>query len=329
LLAVTRPFAGLSLDQAVAVMVGLNITLSVVLAWVCLRLSDARPTFTAVTALLGILLLSRPGHWTLLLGQVTIVMVLAVYAVLGLPRRHAIWAGAALGVTMLKPTFGIPLALLLVVLERWKVLAFGALFTGLTNLPILAVLAHRSGGYFKAVGLIRTGQEGADVSNIATQFSAFRIDAIAMLSRFAGRSLGLVPAFLIAGAVLGLAAYVLRRRLGRSQEGPLDPLSAGVACLAILLCVYHIGYDSLLLAWPATALVVGVFRAGAVSPPAGIQLALYLALALNYLSTFTVLEALGFDSPWALPIVSINSLALAGLFALYIRAALVSEREAA
>jgi hypothetical protein len=91
------------------------------------------------------------------------------------------------------------------------------------------------------------------------------------------------------------------------------------------MCVYHIGYDSLLLAWPATALVVGVYRAGASSPRERIQLALYLALALNYLSTFTVLEALGFDSPWALPIVSINSVALAGLFAIYVRAALVSE----
>ncbi len=324
-LAVTQPFAGLTLQQAVGLQVGITLTLTTLLAWVSLKLSGVRPTFAGVTATLGLLLLSRPGHWNLLLGQPTVVMVLAVYATLALTKRHSGWAGLALAVTMLKPTFGIPLAIVLLALGRWKALVVGGVVTVLLNLPILAILARRSGGWIEAISLIRMQPKGVDASNIASQFSAFRIDAIAMVSRFAGQTLGLVLPFLIAGAVIGLAAYALRRRLGSTHEGPLDPVSAGVACTAILFCVYHIGYDSLLLAWPATALVVAILESGASSVNERIRFGLLVILALNYLSTFTVLEAIGFDSPLALPIVSVNSLALAGLFGSYVWAALAPE----
>ena len=321
-LALSQPFAWLSLKQAMAAQAGLTLVLAALLAWACLRLVAVRATFTAVTGLLGVMLLSRPGHWTLLLGQLTVVMVLAVYAALALPKRRAGWAGAALAVTMLKPTFGIPLMLLLLALGRWKAVVVGGGITALLNLPVLVILAERSGGYREAISLMAMGGRGVDSSDITLHAGAFRIDLIAMLTRFAGQQLGTVLAFLIFGCVLGCAAYAIRRRLGASHEGPLDPLSVGLASTAILACVYHVGYDSLLLVWPATALAVAVFRAGSATVRERIQLVLFLVLALNYVSTLTVLEAIGFDSPLALPLVSINSMALAGLFTTYVWAIL-------
>ena len=184
-----------------------------VLAWVSLTLSGVRPTFSLLTAMVGLLLLSRPGHWNLLLGQPTLIMVLGVYAALVLPKRRVVWAGIALAVTMLKPTYGLPLAVLMLFLDRWKAVLVGGVITALANLAVLAMLASRSGGYREAISLVRSGDRGVDASTIATQFSAFRIDAIGMVSRFAGHSLGLVVAFLIAGALLGLAAFALRRRI--------------------------------------------------------------------------------------------------------------------
>jgi hypothetical protein len=322
LLAASRPFGWLSFHQAAGLQIGITFALFGVLAWVSLTLSGVRPTFSLLTAMVGLLLLSRPGHWNLLLGQPTLIMVLGVYAALVLPKRRVVWAGIALAVTMLKPTYGLPLAVLMLFLDRWKAVLVGGVITTLVNLAVLAMLASRSGGYREAISLIRSGERGVDASTIATQFSAFRIDAIAMVSRFAGHSLGLVVAFLIAGSLLGLAAFALRRRIQAGPEAALDPLNAGVACTAILICVYHVGYDTLLLVWPATALIVGIVRAGASGMRERIQLGLLLVLGLNWLSTYTVLEAIGFETGLALAVISLNSIALAGLFAAFVSAAL-------
>ena len=139
-----------------------------------------------------------------------------------------------------------------------------------------------------------------------------------MLSRITGRPLGLVFSLAVAAAVIAVVVYGARRYARRAGGANAEPLEVGLTCAAILLCVYHNGYDLLLLTWPATALAWRVAHAPAAATAGEwFRLSLLGLLAVNYLSTYTVLQAMGFDSPWAVPVVSVNSVVLLALFASY------------
>ena len=84
--------------------------------------------------------------------------------------------------------------------------------------------------------------------------------------------------------------------------------------------MYHIGYDLLLLTWPFVALVKGL-RASPRLVPFGrwVQAGLYALLAMNYVTTFSVLSALHAHGALFMVVASLNGAALAALFVLYFR----------
>jgi hypothetical protein len=283
-----------------------------------LKLSGIQPTFVRVTALLGLLLLSRPGHWNLMLGQLTAVMALAVYAVLALPRDRTVLAGIAVSVTMLKPTYGLPLAAIMLLQREIGALVIGGVLTAAANLAVLVVLADRSGGIGRAVALMLAPTTSLDASDITSNFGAFRIDAAGMVSRIIGRPIGLMLSIAVATAVIAVMVYALRRARIPTDGGRVEPVEVGLICTAILFCVYHNGYDLLLLSWPATALAWRIAHAPRAATAAEwFRMGMIGVLAVNYVSTYTVLQAIGFDSPWAVPLVSLNSVVLLALFASY------------
>ncbi len=319
LLLVAQPLAQLPPVSAAAVQLGLTLALTGILAWWSASRSEPPTHSLGILAAAGLILMSRPGHWNLLQGHITLLIVLAVYAALALPPRRYWLGGLALAVAMLKPNFGIPLAVLMLATFRTRSVIVGLGITALLNLPVLAILAKRSGGVVRAVRLMVEGAS-PEASDLASQYALFRVDASALISRFVGTSLGPVVPVVIAVGVLGIAAVLLRRRARLSASMGTDPVSVGLACTAILLCVYHIGYDLLLLVWPATVLVTGfAARRGSRPPRAWLELALIAVLAGNYLATYAAMEVLGAGSAIGLLALSLNGMAVLILFCLYAR----------
>ena len=317
MLLVAQPFALLPPGAAVRAQVALTLVLTAALAWWSLSLVGSSQGALGVTVLSSLILLSRPGHWNLLQGHITVVIVLAVYAALAVPRTRVALGALALAVALLKPNFGVPLAVLMLAAGRTRAVVAGLAVTALLNVPVLAVLSERSGGVVRTLRLMVEGGS-PEASELASQYALFRVDASALVSRFAGVSLGPVLPFMLGAGVLGLAAVLTRRRLRMGGEGWEDPVWVGLACTAILLCVYHIGYDLLLLVWPATAIVVAfVTRGGERSRRAWVELGLVGILAGNYLATYAFMQVLGFGTVPALLAVSLNGLAVSSLFALY------------
>jgi hypothetical protein len=324
LLLLAQPFTLLSPTDAALVQVGLTLVLTGVLAWWSLSLAGRTPTTLGATVLFSLILLSRPGHWNLLQGQITVVIVLAVYAALALPRARAAPGALALAVALLKPNFGLPLAVLMLAGGRTRAVAGAVALTAALNLPVLAILAERSGGIERAARLMVEGRL-PEASDLASQYAIFRADASALLSRFVGVSLGPILPFVIGLGLLALAAALIRRRPPAAEGHLVDPVWVGLTCTTILLCIYHIGYDLLLLVWPATAVVHRFLSStGSRLPRAWVELGLVTLLATNYLATYAVMHRLGFGSAGALIAVSLNGMALLGLFYLYARDAVVA-----
>ncbi len=328
LLLLAQPLALLSIEDAVRAQVALTLGLTVVLAWWSFALTTRVPHLLGVILASSIILLSRPGHWNLLQGHITIVIVLAVYAALTMPRARVLLGGLALSVALVKPNFGLPLAVLMMASGRAPAVAAGAVTTAALNLPVFAVLAERSGGVLRAAQLMIEGGR-PEASDPASQYALFRVDASASVGRFAGVPLGPILPFVIAGGVLALTAVLMRRRARTAGFHESDSAWAGLACTAILLCVYHIGYDLLLLVWPATAIVVGFAARRARHPVrAWSELGLIGVLAGNYLASYTAIERLGIGTWPGLIAMSLNGLALLALFGMYARDAVTGSVEA-
>jgi hypothetical protein len=319
MLTVFAPIAALSVEVAGQVQAVLTILLSGLLALVALRLARARATVGAVFLVWALILLSRPGQWNFLLGQITVVVVLGTYAALAGDRRSVMLAGLGLALSMLKPNFGLPLAVLMLARGQFAGVALGALLTGLLNLIPLPRLMALSGGLLGFLHMFWGDTEQlATSSGPRDELTVFRVDAGALLGRWLSSPLGWAGSLAVMAVLLAATVWILRRgkRL-RADETP-EPAVAGLVCCAILLSLYHIGYDILLLVWPFVGTVNRLrVSHGAERRRLSFQVVLMTGLALNYASTYSVINALDASGPLLLLLNSLNGAALLALFGLF------------
>jgi hypothetical protein len=302
-----------------------NTALVVVLAATILLLCGVALTPEYVVGLAAVLLLGHPGHSTLFLGQCTFWVVIATFLALHWAERRPWQAAIAFAVASLKPTYGAPLGLMLLVLGEWRPVIAGGLLAGLVSVAALARLALVSGaatsvqGYAASVGhTLALGVNRSDTS--------LRIDVAGLVERATGIDASGVGGLVATIVVLLVGAVVIRRAL-RSGAGP--HLIRAIACLTLLACMYHQGYDTLVLALPATAIAVGVWRPRA---PLGeatwmLLLALLVLPAANYVSTYHFAARFGVVGPAWLALASVNGAAVALAFVLCVAIAWAADAD--
>jgi hypothetical protein len=321
-LVVHLPFSYLPLRAAEAAYFAAGAAMLLALAWLALSGAGAPVTAARVAGLAALLVASRPGHQTLFLGQCTIVVALGTALALVQARRHPWLAGAGLALACLKPTYGLPLAVLMLFRRDMGAFLRGALIAAGVALPGAVGVVRAAGGVWAFVDSVIRGMDAvaADPS-FHEASSLIRIDATGLLGRFMEKPPG------IEGALLGVAivlatGVVLWRRAATENDAP-RPVSDGLACLAILLCVYHQSYDALLLALPATAVAMPARgRWPAAWRLRWLMLALLLLPGVNYLATDTLVDRLA-PAPWAwLLIATANGAAILAAFILWMGLAL-------
>jgi hypothetical protein len=326
-LLVYLPFGLLPFESAELVYFVLTLGLTVLLAHVCLRLCGLAGTAAATLAVAALVLTSRPGHQNLLLGQCTVQVVLGAYAAMALATRRPWLGGLGLALCLLKPHFGVPLALLMLCRGEGRAVAVGAGLVALASAPPLVVLVARAGGVGAFAASILANLGALDDNPTGNALSGWaRVDAGYLLSHALGRAPGAGVELGVTLAVLAVAGLALRRV---ARDGVRDRWwSATLASLAVLLCIYHQAYDVLLLAFPLTALVA----APAATPFAGrpglrwLLVGLLALPAVNYLATWSVIGRLGISGGTWLLVTSLNAAALAAAFALLLLVPLKEDR---
>jgi len=283
------PFALLPPDAAGVAYFVFTILLTFALAYLALRLVRLTPRSDQVVLVAALILLSRPGHWTLLLGQVSILLTVATYLVL-LEKGQA-WRGVALATALLKPTFGLPLALLLLAWGRVRPAVAGIVLAALVNLPMLALLAVREGGivplFGATIGGYRSWQEIPDV-NPAT--SNTRTDVASFVSRFVGVPISDQAQMVVSLGILVVAAACLRQ-LARHRTPQAGELAVAIICLAMSLIGFHRAYDLVLLTAPFIAVLVRGAPPGAPAWSRPLLAVLFGVPAVNWLATESALAA--------------------------------------
>lgn len=307
--------------------------LTLPIAALCLRLAGVQPSWGGVFVVATLILLSRPGYWNLFLGQYAATLALGFYAALYFARTRP--GVAALGVTlaMLKPTYGVPLIVLMLAQGHARPVFVGIVSSAVLSAPVAAVIIRNAGGFGSFVRSLQSGQAAFDMDpEVNPALSTYRVDAVALLSRWIGDPLPLAAEALVLIAVLGVAALAVRHlRSGATvNEAPWNPLAIGVICVAVLLCTYHQPYDLVLLVAPATALATGALTGGLAVPrwqrwTLGLGFA---GLAANYLVSGTALGRLSIRGAWWVAVTSLNGLALLVILSIYLGLAFRRQRGA-
>jgi len=310
------PFALLSPRPAGVAYFLVTVLLTVPLAQVVLRLVRVEPEPARVLFLAAAILLSRPGQWGLLVGQVAIFLTVMAYVAFLRGQNSPTLAGWALSATLCKPTYGVPLALLLWAWGRRKTTALGLALAALVNLPLVALLAAREGGLRQLLSAaLSANQDLQNLVNPATSHG--RTDATSLISRFLGVPLSTLGQILLATGVLLLSAAVLRL-LAKHATQSADALAIGIICLATSLVGYHQGYDLVLLSAPFLA---AAMPSSLPAMPRGLRaivVVLFWILALNWISTESVLAAIQPSRSLLLVITSVNGLCVFALFVAYV-----------
>ena len=315
-LLVHLPFGLLPPRSAAFAYFVVNVLLAIPLAKLALRLVRVKSEPTQVLVVAAAILLSRPGHWTLLVGQVSILLAALAYFAFLHNASHPILAGSALSLTMFKPTYGVPLALLFWAWGRRTTAALGVGLAALVNIPLIALLAAREGGLRQLIGAALSAYEEFD--KLVDPLSAKgRTDLSSLISRFIGVPLSPFEQVALTAAVLLISVAVLRL-LAKHATQNADALAIGIICLATSLVGYHQGYDLVLLAAPFLAVIMPT---SSMEMPRGLRaivIALFSILALNWISTESVIAALRPSPSVLLVITSVNGLCVALLFLIFV-----------
>lgn len=278
------PLGLLPVHGAEVVYFALTIGLTAVVAALALGASGLAVRPRSVLALATLMLLSRPGQQNLLLGQCTLEVVLGCALAILHGRQRPILGALGIVLASMKPQFALPLVLLMIARGDVRATAGGIAATGVLS---LATLLAAGGVAALGTWVAAIGRSSATVADTTLLWP--RIDA-GFLARHV---LALpTPVDLLAGPallVVGLVAFRSASAIDRHTTTP-PPLAIALACLTILLPLYHMAYDALLLTLPAVALVAAPWRA---QPRAhGALLALLLVPALNFVATNTVVTGL-------------------------------------
>ncbi|HOC42259.1 MAG TPA: glycosyltransferase family 87 protein [Thermoanaerobaculales bacterium] len=316
------PFGLLPQGASQLVYFVLTIALTVFLAHLTLRICGSHSTLYSVLGIAAMALLSRPGHWNLTLGQVTLEFVILAYVALHFGARAPLVSGLALAAATMKATIALPLVILMICCRYWRSVAIGTCIAVLATLPPTLVLVSSAGGVSAlADSFLDSAAVFQDDESANPVLSSSRIDAVALVSRLHWKSAGPAAQAGILVFVVGTACAAIRRVRLAASGREADLYCFSIATLAILVPLYQQLYGALLLVLPMTALVINRWAPAQVSRARSLRTALIILLAVpavNQLIAFRVLQQLKVvPGAWTFA-VSINRITLILALSLYV-----------
>jgi hypothetical protein len=269
-LLLNTPLLFFSFPVARAVNFGVNVALVLAYAMAVLGLLGARQRVASIFGLGTLILLSDPGKFDLRTGQPTLLIVICILATLrtrerpgpeppldpaGPGRSLPFLAGVVgLAVVWIKPTFAIPLVVLLIARGRARVAVMGTALAAVLSAVLLPFLVDAAGSWS---GLVDSWRESARITSQSPQSrlgTSLRIDVMNTFTRISKVRVSEALATLIGLAVLLGGAWLLARLHRRDPAGDRDELAVTLACLFLLVSIYHVPYDNLLLIGPLALL---------------------------------------------------------------------------
>lgn len=233
-----------------------NVGLLLVYAYALWRAVGKQPSVGSVAALAAIILITQPGRANFIAGQVALPLTLALFGALHWGRSKPWLSGLMLTLASFKPTFGVPLGLLMLCRKDFRAAGLGALLSSVIAAGGLLLIFSRSGDLENIIPILKQNQHELEAHpgvNPAT--STARIDGLAATDRWFGTRGKTLLKIAVPLLVLSLAGFAVWKRADDvPSEGAVGIIGL-VVILTVLLCIYHLFYDALPLWIPILSLL--------------------------------------------------------------------------
>jgi hypothetical protein len=193
-------------------------------------------------------------------------------------------------VACIKPTFGGPLFVLLLLRGSYRAALMGFGIAVVANVAVAAALLPQLMDPNHLLEMLAVNQTATEVNEaVDPLLSASRVDFVMVVERLIGRHLPTALRYAMTFAMLIVAGLAMRR-LKKSGEGDgrrTQLYSLAIASLTITLCIYHNIYDALLIAPAGMAAFVILAKSGSDSRRSAqwLLLGLLLVPAVNYFTS--------------------------------------------
>jgi hypothetical protein len=311
-LVVHLPFGFLAQRPAEVLDFFVNLAATLLLAFVSLRLCGFHPAPGTVFGVGALILVSRPGHMNLYIGECAAYVVVAMYLAFRYASTRPLRAAACLAFASLKPTFVVPLAILMVAKGGTRAVLVGTAASVLVSVAMVHVLAHAAGGIAGFLDSMRENVSLWSAQPDALASSPFPVDAIAFVQRLLGETLPVGAQLAMSAGIVSLGALAVAR-MSREDGASAALFADAIMCVTALTCTHHQIYEGLILTLPIVGLASG--RLELPSRPFGrrvgsVLLVLLAVAPVNYLATYGAIGRLALTGlPW-LVITSANGAAL-------------------
>ena len=286
-LLVHAPLAALPVSAAEIIYFLVNCALLGVIGWYCVHwmpASDTRTTWLFIAIVL--IVASRAGHTTLFTGYLTALMVVGSLMALAHARTEPWLAAIGVMIASCKPTYAIPLFLLMI--------ARGDRTAALRGLALSIVGASLSLGRLMLVTTLQQlwldlqqGQSAHMADSYEFPINTWtRIDALALVAKWMDWNPGEVVHLGVMILLLPLPALALWRLQFIKHHQNAAGLSSGLMAVSMLATLYHHVYDALLIFPAAFGLILCEPSTERGTPRLRLVIALLLLLvAWNYPSS--------------------------------------------
>jgi len=259
-LLIHAPFGFLQLKYAEIAFAASNFALVI---WICVlifrysRVSNSF-CFGSVAILAALIIFCRPGLLNFYGMQITLLHVLGCLWALEYADEYPFLSGVGLMLASCKPTYAIPLAILMFFRGDFRAVLWGAILSALASCVVVVIIAANCGGLESFVEQVNAqyfaAAEHPEIPEVATSWT--RLDAYSVIPRWtevpAEWNLNVwIPVLMI---VFGAICMLFER--DKSQRVGSISRSGMLAMLIILTSIYHQAYDALLLWVPIAAIAI-------------------------------------------------------------------------
>lgn len=308
------PLTLLSIQQADVVFFVINVAMIGLIAWLALSMSGAKFSWAPWLWLFGLFVFSRPGHITLFTGYFTAELVIGTLVALHFAKTSPWLSGAGMLLASGKPTYIIPLTLLMLCRRNFKAVIIGLVLCVIVGATGVGWLASNSSVSHVIEGL-QEGQAAFDDDPNEEPVNTWtRVDVAGVVSKVMHWKPDNATYLTIMIGLLMIPGIAIWRKSNSESNPGATGLTAMIASVALLITIYHNSYDCLLItvAWVGLA-----FFGSAVCPEMKrgehLSVAALLTIpAVNYVSTLRFRDLFGLENQstiWVV-ITSLNGVCL-------------------
>ncbi len=316
------PLSLLPLHLAEATYFAFSIVVVLGTARLVSRAAGAPPhlLLSSTLAIAAGMVFSRGGHITLFDGYFTLLLIWGTFVAIHFAQDRPWLAAFGLLLASAKPTYILPLGLLMLARGNIRALLFGAGLSIVMAGIGFGWIAYHEGEGDVVAGMQAIGQQISETQAIhraeedeSPVHSWTRLDLLAVVAKWMGKEPADMAHLVVMAGLILPPCFVLGWRRRRGIDDGLGGVTGAIIVTAMLVSLYHQSYDALLMVAPVAGLVI-CRQPGWQQLPELVRWSLTLLMlvpAYNYLSTRMVLNRLPVNDTVVQVLTSLNGIALA------------------